>query len=261
MPTKQEKRLITVLKYTWLPCCTNLVFWELIAACILLGLLQNKAGSWVDCLLRYQYGVPYLFEESIELSRVMIWLCPHMLISIFLGQQMEKEMGFSRLQIHRYGSRCQWWKRELIRIWGTVVLYYVGVYAGIIGISALSVAMGADTLSNLGRMLRSTYGIMLIQSILGMGTLLTMQSSAQLCFKNASVGIAVFFASVFFSIFCPIESLAKYMIGSWMMICRARIFSPEYGYNWSHVLIGAGLVFFVTVLSTYFCLRKQRNHW
>ena len=159
------------------------------------------------------------------------------------------------------GSMCQWWIRELVKIWLAVILYYVGIYAGIIGISGAFAIIREGTLSKLGYMIRSMYVKMIIRSILGMGILLTMQSSAQLCLKKASVGIAVFFISVFFSIFCPIESFAKYTIGSWMMIRRDMILSPGCGYNWLHVLEGAGMVFFATILSTSFCLITQRNHW
>lgn len=261
MSKKQVNWIINALQYAVLSYCTNPVYWELIAACVVFGVLQKRNGSWAECLLYYQYGVPYIFEESIDLAKTMIWLCPHMLLSIFFGQQMEREMGFSRLQIHRYGSRNQWWIRELMRIWLAVILYYVAIYAGIIGVSSIFAVIRTGTLSGFSYMISSSYVQMLIRDVLGMGVLLTMQGSAQLCLKKASVGIAIFFISVFFSVFCPIESLAKYTIGSWMMVRRAGLLSPEYGYNWLHVLMGAGTVFLVAVLSTNFCLRIQRNHW
>lgn len=261
MSKKQKNCFVNTLKNAILSYCTNPVYWELIVVGVFFGVLQKRTGSWAECLLFYQYGIPYIFEEALDLAKVMIWLCPHMLLAVFFGQQMEKEMGFSRLQIHRYGSMCQWWIRELVKIWLAVILYYVGIYAGIIGISGAFAIIREGTLFKLGYMIRSMYVKMIIRSILGMGILLTMQSSAQLCLKKASVGIAVFFISVFFSIFCPIESFAKYTIGSWMMIRRDMILSPGCGYNWLHVLEGAGMVFFATILSTSFCLITQRNHW
>ena len=85
-------------------------FWCYVVVCVLLCISGYVQGGAFDGAFGLLAGLRRFSLEDISMDRIIKWLMPHLLLSVYIGECGERDMRMQRLSLPRYASlRSYWW--------------------------------------------------------------------------------------------------------------------------------------------------------
>lgn len=228
---------------------------------IFVGVIQSPDRGWIGRLYAFQSGQPYMFQEPVNLERLMTWIFPHVFLSIQIGKYTESDLQFARFMLPRYASAFQWWFRQCVATWILVVVYYIVINAGVCLFSIIRDGATVFWISPIQNIHALTlFWLITVMQVIVMCTLTSMQLSFQTLSKSSAVGVASFLLCMLISVFFPVKG-AGYLPGSWMMIVRSNLVNEYDGYLLWVACALSVLLIGIIIIITYVGYRKRKNYW
>lgn len=114
-------------------------FWCYVVVCVLLCISGYVQGGAFDGAFGLLAGLRRFSLEDISMYRIIKWLMPHLLLSVYIGECGERDMRMQRLSLPRYASLRRYWRFQAFKLLIVSLVYYALV---ILGAASASFALG-----------------------------------------------------------------------------------------------------------------------
>lgn len=114
-------------------------FWCYVVVCVLLCISEHVQGGVFDGAFGLLAGFRRFSLEDVSMNKIITWLMPHLLLSVYIGECGERDMRMQRLSMPRYASLRSYWRFQAFKLLIVSFVYYALV---ILGAALTSYALG-----------------------------------------------------------------------------------------------------------------------
>ena len=244
----------------------SMYFWgSVIAVCFLTLLFVTPGRSVLDTLMELFKGPPYEFMVDGGLTKFMIWLTPHTLLSVLIGRETEIHMDCMQFRLPRYKSPLSFWNSLGLKTVVVCALYYAFIFTLVVLMSMLSghimPGVSGMVLQAPGINMDDTWlllGALYLHTVIPMIVVLLIQSLLHIGFDRSILGGISFILLVAVSAFMPEMSFMKYNVGNWIIFVRSAYVLTQNGVETLTILLGS-LVYLLLIAIAATLLFRNRN--
>ena len=102
-------------------------FWCYIAVCILMCISEYVQGGAFDGAFGFLAGIERFSLDDISMSKIIGWLMPHLLLSVYIGECGERDMHMQRLIMPRYAALKSYWRFQAVKLLIISLIFFVKI--------------------------------------------------------------------------------------------------------------------------------------
>lgn len=240
-------------------------FWCYIAVCILMCISGYVQGGAFDGAFGFLAGIERFSLDDISMSKIIGWLMPHLLLSVYIGECGERDMHMQRLIMPRYAALKSYWRFQAVKLLITSLMYYALIILG----SAIASYMLGNRLPKISEVVLSRYRLysgnmpaswaIMLDMLLRTGLVMAMVGLIQLALAwftgEQHLGLTAFAVLMLLPLFIVDKNVQRVLPCDMSMYMRGNLVADGLSLIWVCIICAVGMAATIAIL----CLAARRR--